>query len=241
MAAAHAADTPNRIKAAAELQSHEVVRPLIVDVQEEEAMKDNIATAESRMPLELARSCARMFLEAGISQEVQLQSLSTFEVANCWTCVYFPIPSASLPVFGASSTHPPGHCHTYTFCHGTDFAAATLILREMVIRPTIPGDGSGGENDFPAICFYGQAAVGALDLHQAREACTKELRISKGLQGVLVLGEISSVHSHIKIDWSDTVEEARLASKRGIVRTVKRWAFHSSHAQIKGVVIPLPI
>ena len=133
--------------------------------------------------------------------------------------------------------HSPGHHYSYVFCHGTDLPTATAIFREMVIRPTVPGTGLGAncDADFPPTCFYSQAAVG---LGTVRLAVEREL---KGLQGMLVVGELRSVKSHLKIAWADTVEEARLCFRRGAVRNKDRWAFNSAYAQIRGFVIPLPM
>ena len=46
---------------------------------------------------------------------------------------------------------------------------------------------------------------------------------------------------HAKITWTDTTEEARLTYRRGVVRTPTRRAFHSGHAHIKAVIVPLPL
>ena len=53
----------------------------------------------------------------------------------------------------------------------------------------------------PTSCFYSQAAVGDcdMDLGTVKQAVERELKISKGLQGILILGEFKSVKSHMKI------------------------------------------
>ena len=64
-----------------------------------------------------------------------------------------------------------------------------------------------------------------MDLGTVRQAVERELKVSKGLQEILVAGECRSVESHLKIAWADTVEEARLCFRRGAVRNKDRWAF----------------
>ena len=80
-----------------------------------------------------------------------------------------------------------------------------------------------------------------MDLGTVRQAVERELKISKRLQGILVVGEFRSVKSHLKIAWADTVEEARLCFRRGAVRNKDRWAFNSAYAQIRRFVAPLPM
>ena len=61
----------------------------------------------------------------------------------------------------------------------------------MLIRPTVPGSGLGAncDADFPPSCFYSKAAVGDMDLSTVRQAVERALKISKGLQGILIVGE----------------------------------------------------
>ena len=67
-------------------------------------------------------------------------------------------------------------------------------------------------------CFYSQAAVGEMGLSTVRQAVERELTFSKGLQGILIVGEFRSVKSHLKIARADTVEEARLCFRMGAVQ-----------------------
>ena len=154
-----------------------------------------------------------------------------------------PLSTPQTPVFGATGGRAPGHYYSYVFCHGTDLSTATSIFRELLIRPTVPGTGLGAncDADFPLTCFYSQAAVGEMDLSTVRQAVERELKISKGLQGILIVGEFRSAKSHMKVSWADTVEEARLCFRRGAVRNKDRWAFNSASAPIRGFVIPLPM
>ena len=107
----------------------------------------------------------------------------------------------------------------------------------------MPGSGinTGSEIDFPAVAFYCQASVGEFDLHSVQTAVAKELRISKGLQGMLIMGECHTVQPHVKVSWSDTVEESRLCFRRGAIRTKDRWAFNAAFTRIRGFVVPLPL
>ena len=241
--AAQAANAPSRVRAFAELQPFDQPQMLAVDVQESEQLAHEFAAAAPSMPTSLARELAHIALASGISAgPLQINGVTSFEVAEAYECFYVPLQTDAVPVFGATPGHAPGHHYAYTFCHGTDFPTGTSILREMLIRPTVPGSGVGtGPNDFPPTCFYCQAAVGDMTLGNVKAAVEKELKISKGLQGMLVMGEFRSVKCHMKIHWSDTVEEARLCFRRGSVRTKDRWAFNAANAQIRGIVVPLPL
>ena len=166
---------------------------------------------------------------------------STFEVSDAYQYIFVPLQIQQVLAFGA--TGGPGHHYSYVFCHGTDLPTATAIFREMVIRPTVPGTGLGAncDADFPPTCLYSQAAVGEMDLGTVRQAVERELKISKGLQGIVVVGEFRSVKAHLNIAWADTLEEARLCFCGGAVRNKDRWAFNSAYAQIRGFVVPLPM
>ena len=76
----------------------------------------------------------------------------------------------------------------------------------MVFRPHMPGASHDGS--FSAFCFYGPCALKDLDLHNRKQAVDRQLRISKGFQGVLVAGIVRAAKIHAKITWSDTTEEA---------------------------------
>ena len=147
------------------------------------------------------------------------------------------------PTVGQTGAHAPGYRYSYVWCHGTDISTAALILKELQVRPTMPGSGinTGSEIDFPAVAFYCQASVGEFDLHSVQTAVAKELRISKGLEGMLIMGECHTVQSHLKVSWSDTVEESRLCFRRGAIRTKDHWAFNAAFTRIRGFVVPLPL
>ena len=125
-----------------------------------------------------------------------MQAISAFEVSDAYQCIFVPLQTQQMPAFGATGGYAPSHHYSYVFCHGTDLPTATAIFRETVIRATVPGTGLGAncDADFPPTCFYSQAAVGDMDLGTVRQAVERELKISKGLQGILVVGEFRSVN-----------------------------------------------
>ncbi|CAE7337301.1 unnamed protein product, partial [Symbiodinium sp. KB8] len=180
--AATAANSPHRIKAAAELLPEEQPKLDAVDVEEQEELAHKFAAAIPAMPSSLARELSHMSLAAGIGNcspsILQLGACNTFEVADSYQCYFVPV----VQTFGQTGAH---------------------------VRPTMPGSGinTGSEIDFPAVAFYCQASVGEFDLHSVQTAVAKELRISKGLQGMLIMGAI---------------------------RTKDRWAFNAAFTRIRG-------
>ena len=241
--AAAAANSAQRIKAAAELLPEEQPKLDAVDVEEHEELAHKFAAAIPAMPSSLARELAHMVLAANASSCIQLDACQTFEVADSYQCYFVPVQTPPVPTFGQTGAHAPGYRYSYVWCHGTDISTAALILKELQVRPTMPGSGvnKGSDIDFPAVAFYCQASVREFDLHSVQTAVAKELRISKGLQGMLIMGECHTVQSHLKVSWSDTVEEARLCFRRGAIRTKDRWAFNAAFSRIRGFVVPLPL
>ena len=61
-----------------------------------------------------------------------------------------------------------------------------------------------------------------MDLGTVPQAVEHELKISKDLQGILVVGEFRSIKSRLKIACTDTTKEARLCLPRGAVRNKDR-------------------
>ena len=162
-----------------------------------------------------------------------------FRSQRCGIAFASPLATPGVPAFGLEEGQPQDNTHSCVFVHGTDIPAGTSILHELLIRPHMPG--ARHEGSFPAYCFYGQCALGDLDLHNLKQAVDRQLRISKGFQGILIAGIVRTAQVHAKIAWSDTTGEARLTYRRGVVRTPTRWAFHPAHAHIKAVIVPLPI
>ena len=174
------------------------------------------------------RPCARNLLICFWHRELQpvlwkLQHIMRFQVADLWDCICFPLATPGVPAFGVEEGQPQDNTHRYVSVHGTDIPAGTSILHELLIRPHMPG--ARNEGSFPAYCFYGQCALGDLDLHNLKQAVDRQLRISRGFQGILIAGIVRTAQVHAKINWSDTTEEAHLKYRRGVVRTPTRWAF----------------
>ena len=140
-----------------------------------------------------------------------------------------------------AAADPAGAC---IWSHLGPCARPSLLIRVLSRRGSahcnshIPRNLSSCQNANSA--WHRQPAVGEMDLGTVRQAVERELKISKRLQGILVVGEFRSVKSHLKIAWADTVEEARLCFRRGAVRNKDRWAFNSAYAQIRRFVAPLP-
>ncbi|CAE7177934.1 unnamed protein product [Symbiodinium necroappetens] len=216
--AAAAANSPNRIKAAAELLPEEQPKLDAVDVEEREELAHKFAAAILAMPSSLARELSHMSLAAGIGNcspaILQLDACNTFEVADSYQCYFVPVVTPPVQTFGQTGAHAPGYRYSYVWCHGTDISTAASIFKEL------------------------QASVGELDLHSVQTAVAKELRISKGLQGMLIMGECHTVQPHLKVSWSDTVEESRLCFRRGAIRAKDRWAFNVAFTRIRGPPLP---
>ena len=164
----------------------------------------------------MAKELAYLSPAAGISTTtLQLQAITSFTVADTWHCTFFPVASQAVPTFRTTPTCPGPCTHLHVGAwHGLYFSSANLSRNARQAYPC---------------CLYGQSAIGELELHTAQKACVTELRMTKGLQGTVAY----------KNPLQDTVEEARLAYRRGVARTGNRWAFHSGHAQISDFVVPL--
>ena len=146
----------------------------------------------------MAKELAYLSPAAGISTAtLQLQAITSFTVADTWHCIFSPVASQAVPTFRTlgQHRHARGHVHTYTWAHGTDSISAVQIFRAMLVRRIVPGSGSGQEGEFPPCCFYGQSALGELELHTAQKACDTELRMTKGLQGTVAY----KIHCRIRL------------------------------------------
>ena len=151
---------------------------------------------------------------------------------------------ALSPVFGM----PPdfdGERHNmykYSFAHGTDVTSAKMILPQGLIRPytwdrTNPPD-------FPSFGFYGYGCLGGLSIPTATTLLKKIWKISKGKQGVVLLGEVVTAKEHGSLEAGGTTDEQHLVRRKAVVTVVKgkeRWCFHSNHAHIQMVAIIRPI
>ena len=174
------------------------------------------------MPSSLARELAHMALAANASSCIQLDACQTFEVADSYQCYFVPVQTPPVPTFGQTGAHAPGYHYSYVWCHGTDISTAALTLKELQVRPTMPGSGinTGSEIDFPAVAFYCQASVGEFDLHSVQTAVAKELRISKGLQGMLIMGECHTVQSRTRAEVRGTTVYASATLPLGDIEGV---------------------
>ena len=122
----------------------------------------------------------------------------------------------------------------YSFCHGTDEDAATLILRESLIRP------SKDDNEHVvSVGFFAQRTQGTLTRAVAETVIQKELKLSKGLQGALIVGEFRSRYQRHSAKWASCSEEQRICASTGVVRTSEKWTFCSARAHIMALAIPI--
>ena len=101
--AAAAANSPNRVKAAAELLPHEKPQLYAVDVEQSEDLAHEFAAAEPSTPTSLAVELAHLSLASGIAEgALQVQAISTFEVPDAYQCIFVPLQKQQTPVFGAT-------------------------------------------------------------------------------------------------------------------------------------------
>ena len=127
----------------------------------------------------------------------------------------------------------------YVFAHGTDVKSAKMIMTQGVIRPYTwnPQDAT----DFPSFGFYGLGAVGAFSPHLTTQLLKKIWKISKGKQGVVILGEVTSTKEHGTLESGGTTDEQHLVRRKAVVKGKERWCFHSTHAHIQAIVMMRPI
>ena len=86
--AAAAANSPDRVEAAAAPLPHEKPQLYAVDVDQCEDLAHEFAAAEPSMPTSLAVELAHLSLASGIARgALQLQAISTFEVSDAYQCI----------------------------------------------------------------------------------------------------------------------------------------------------------
>ena len=86
---AAAANSPDRVEAAAALLPHEKPQLYAVDVDQCEDLAHEFAAAEPSMPTSLAVELAHLSLASGIARgALQLQAISTFEVSDAYQCIF---------------------------------------------------------------------------------------------------------------------------------------------------------
>ena len=69
----------------------------------------------------------------------------------------------------------------------------------------------------------------------------RELKISKGQQEALILGELQSRFQHHSATWASTVEEYAVLLESGVVRAKDRWTFCSRRAHITALATSHPL
>jgi len=136
------------------------------------------------------------------------------------------------PVFAAPTDSQGDRQKTYRYswAHGTDFYSAGRILTQGVIRPY--AFDPGNPKDFPRFGFYGLAGIGGLDNQQCNTLLKKLRGIAKGNQGVVILGEMLSMHEHGILNSGGITDEQRLVRRKGIINGSERWCIHSTYAHI---------
>ena len=106
--AAAAANSPNRIKAAAELLPEEQPKLDAVDVEDQEELAHKFAAAIPAMPSSLARELSHMSLAAGIGNcsppILQLDACNTLEVADSYQCYFVPVVTPCADLWANRST-----------------------------------------------------------------------------------------------------------------------------------------
>ena len=133
----------------------------------------------------------------------------------------------------------PKMVYKYSFAHGTDVTSAKMILPQGLIRPYTWDPTS--PRDFPSFGFYGYGCLGGLSIPTATTLLKKIWKISKGKQGVVLLGEVVTAKEHGSLEAGGTTDEQHLVRRKAVVKGKERWCFHSNHAHIQMVAIIRPI
>ena len=166
-------------------------KPLPFDVDQMEETATAIQGFAERIPDAAARSAARILHASGLSANVDILSVEILNIGRACRCLYRPLQTHKPTPFGHKAEERTGNLWTYTFCHGTDEDAAILILREELIRP------SKDDNEHAVSeGFFAQGTQGNLNLSNAEIVIHKEVKLSKGLQGALLVGEFQSRYQH---------------------------------------------
>ena len=215
------------MRPATSLLPHEKVKPLAVDIDEMQGTATAIQGFADRIPEAAARSAARILHASGLVSNVEILNMEILNIGRAYRCLYIPVQTHEPTPFGHKAGERTGNLWTYSFCHGTDEDAATLILRESLIRP------SKDDNEhMVSVGFFAQGTQGNLTRSVAETVIQKELKLSKGLQGALIVGEFRSRYQHHSAKWASCSEEQRICASTGVVRTSERWTFCSARAHI---------
>ena len=113
--------------------------------------------------------------------------------------------------------------------------AAGKIMLEDLCRPTsIRHTFGDGCREIPACVVYSSATPGEVSEHTIHTVAEQATRPSKGQQGILVIGTISSKFQHDRIEYRVMWREPFIVSRKGVVRTPDKWGFHAGHFSVVG-------
>ena len=234
----------SRIPILAELSPTDIDPPKAIDQDEVQELCSIIETKDGEIPQNLCQHLAEILLTRFTVQDLSLDHINYVEVAGDGIGITIAMVGdliADSPVFGM----PPdfdGERHNmykYSFAHGTDVTSAKMILPQGLIRPytwdpTNP-------RDFPSFGFYGYGCLAGLSIPTATTLLKKIWKISKGKQGVVLLGEVVTAKEHGSLEAGGTTDEQLLVRRKAVVKGKERWCFHSNLAHIQMVAIIRPI
>ena len=237
------ADT-SRIPILAEMLPDQIEPPRAIDQDEVQTISSIIQVKDTEVPENISQHMAEILLTKIPCEDLTEDNFSYLEMTDEGIgCTLANISQfiETAPVFGM----PPdfsGDRHNmfhYVFAHGTDVKSAKMIMTQGVIRPYTwnPQDAT----DFPSFGFYGLGAVGAFSPHLTTQLLKKIWKISKGKQGVVILGEVTSTKEHGTLESGGTTDEQHLVRRKAVVKGKERWCFHSAHAHIQAIVMMRPI
>ena len=205
------------VRPATSLLPDERVRPLPFDMDETQGTATIIQGFAERIPDAAARSAAKILHASGLN--VNVLSMEILPIGCAYRCLYIPLQTHKPTPFGHKAEERTGNLWTYSICHGTDEDAATLILREGLMRP------SKDDNEHVvSVGFFAQGTQGSLNRDKAQVVIQKELKLSKGLQGAPPR-DFASKYQHHSAKWASCSEEQRICACTGVLRTSERWTF----------------
>ena len=131
-----------------------------------EKIAQSIKSISENVPIKVSRRLAEVLCAGGAVDTAQIERAELISISPVWDALYIPLETGSVPAFGSDGTDlAPENVWPYTWAHGTSAESATLILREMIVRPTVGGDTA---HEHPGYGFYGQGAVGELSQRSAK-------------------------------------------------------------------------
>lgn len=238
-----AREDTSRIPVLAEISPSQVDPPRAVDQDEVQAVNQLILTKDTEVPENISHHMAEILLTKIPAEDLSGDNFSYLEMTDEGIgCTIADISQflEAAPVFSMPDFSGDRHnLYHYTFSHGTDVKSAKKILAQGVIRPYTwnPQDAT----DFPSFGFYGLGAVGKLSPSITSQLLKKIWKISKGKQGVVILGEVASAKEHGTLESGGTTDEQHLVRRKAVVKGKERWCFHSAHAHIQAIAMMRPI